>query len=487
MKSFYKKLHGILENSNETFYTYYDSFYSYRDCYRTMCAINSMFPPSGKQRIVLYTSKHFETYCAIFAILLSGNTWIPLTPSQPAKRSLDMLKVAEPHMVVTDCPLPSPIVEYTRKRAIPVFNLHEIIETENRREFEPGDFHKDDIAYIMFTSGSTGVPKGVPMTHENYINFIENTMEILPFEEKEVFADYHDFAFDISIFYLFCCVLAQGSFVPIVKPEEKLFPIDNIVKNRVTVWSSVPTVISRLKTLRPHDTIETSINIMFLCGEPLKLDILKYCYENMGIKNVYNFYGLTETGVENFYHECQPEDCIRFEKKGFVPIGKPLKGNEIKITEEKELLLSGCQTTPGYLGGVGKEKFVNIDGARWYHTGDIVERYEDVYFCKGRLDSQVKISGYRVELMDIEVCIRQFPGIGDTVCFVHENMHRKTLVCALEASFNTDHRKLKDYLKENLPQYMIPSRYFALEKFPRNKNGKVDRKGIHLLFNKEAS
>lgn len=478
MKYFYEKLHNIMKDSSATFYVYYGQEYSYRDCYRNMLKINSILPQAGEKRIVLYGSKNFETYCAIFSILLSGNTWIPLNSLQPPKRSLDMMKLAAPHLILADCSLPVSIMEYAKDNDIPVFQLQSIVKNENQREFELGNFHKDNTAYIMFTSGSTGIPKGVPMTHENYINFIANAMAILPFDKYEVFADYHDFAFDISIFYLFCCILTESAFAPILKEGERLWPIENIIKNKVTVWSSVPTVIARIKSLRPNQTIETSIKIMFLCGEPLRLDLLRYCYEMMGLENVYNFYGLTETGVENFYHECQPEDLVRFENKGFVAIGKSLKGNKIKISDEKELLLSGCQITPGYLGGVGQEKFEIINEERWFHTGDIVEKYQDVFFCKGRLDFQVKLGGYRIELMDIEVYVRQFPGVEDAVCFIDENKDIKPLACAIETSIGLDLIKLRGHLKEHLPKYMVPSKFFLMPEFPRNKNGKIDRKKV---------
>ncbi len=473
----------MLKNSESLFYVYYKERYTYRDCYKAMLRINSVLYKMKKKRVALYTSKSFNAYTAILSIFLSGNTWVPFSTTQPVKRNLDMLKITKPEIIITGCSLPVLIREYAHEMNIPVYILQEVIESDRYREIELSGFSKDDIAYIMFTSGSTGVPKGVLMTHKNYINFIENVIEVLPFGKKEVFSDYHDYGFDISIFYLFCAVITESAFAPILKPEERLFPLDNIINNKVTVWSSVPSAITQIQTLRPYDKINTPIKIMFLCGEPFRLDILRYCFENLGLKNIYNFYGLTETGVENFYHECKYEDLEKYKHKGFVPIGRPLKkGSDIKITEEKELLLSGCQITPGYLDSVGKERFETIDGIRWYHTGDIVERFEDVYFCKGRLDSQLKICGYRVELMDIEVNVRQFVEVEDAVCIVDDKNNRKLLVCAIKTKGKISYTKLKEYLKTKLPDYMIPQKYFTMNEFPGNKNGKIDRKKILIHY-----
>ena len=124
--------------------------------------------------------------------------------------------------------------------------------------------------------------------------------------------------------------------------------------------------------------------------------------DKLRVPEVYNFYGLTETGVENFHHRCRRSDVESYADVGYVPIGLPLPNNDIRIGEGDELWLSGCQTTPGYLGGVGADKFTELDGKRWYLTGDKVVNFKELWFCKGRLDSQVKVSGHRIELMDVE-------------------------------------------------------------------------------------
>ena len=482
MDKFYKELHETFKHSKAMVYVYYGEKHSYAELYDAMLKINSTLKDYRNTRVAVFTSKHFYAYGAIFSTLLSGNIWIPLTSEIPESRNLAIIKIAEPEIILTDRVLPRSLLEYAHSKGINVFELNKLIAGDNKAEFEVENFNKDDNAYIMFTSGSTGIPKGVPVTHENYVNFIYNAIRILPFNKNEVFSDYHDFGFDISIFYLFCCILTEGAFAPIIKPEDAVLPINHIIKNNVTVWATVPSVISRLKMFDKNDILNIPVKIMFLCGEPFRLDILEYCFKNLRIKNVYNFYGLTETGVENFYHACRPDDLFEYKDVGFVPIGRPLPGNQIHITDENELLLSGNQVTPGYLGGVSAEKFEMLDGLRWYHTGDAVMKYKDVYFCKGRLDSQVKISGYRVELMDIESHLRRIDGIEEAVCFVEKMRGRDLLVAAIKTKNKIEEHSIQEHLKTNLPSYMVPKEFLYLDTVPLNKNGKIDRKNVRELW-----
>ncbi|MFH0771695.1 MAG: AMP-binding protein [Candidatus Omnitrophota bacterium] len=484
IKKFYQRLYDAIKNSGALAYRNFGETHSYPELFSNMLKINSALEGMKGEKIVMYADKSFLTYGAIFSILLSGNTWVPLSLEMPETRLLEIFKQVEPKLVFHNVCLPSLPKEYLKKRGIDTVDINQIIAGDKRRDFADISFDKDDVAYIMFTSGSTGVPKGVPMTHENYINFINNCMEILPFKKNEVFSDYHDFAFDISIFYLFCCPLTEGAFAPVINDSDKIVPLRFIQENKITVWSSVPSVISRIQSLNLGAGIKTDIKIMFLCGEPFKLKILDYCLNNMGIENVYNFYGLTETAVENFYHRCSPEDLIEYEPFGYVPIGRPLPGNEISVTQDKELLLNGCQITPGYLKGEGLEKFEMIDNTLWFHTGDIVEEHKGVYFCKGRLDSQVKLKGYRVELMDIEVHAKRFPGVDEAVCFVKEKGNKKALACAAKPKKGSelDAEELRGFIVKYLPHYMVPGKIFILEDMPVNRNGKIDRRKIKEIF-----
>lgn len=480
ISSFYQRLHSVFEHSERIAYVYYDEQHTYGEMYTQMRRINTLLHGIQQKKIVLYGTKNFPVYSALYAILLSNNIWVPVTPGMPSERLIAMLEVLVPDIILYEQPLPDAAAAYAAGCGASLHSLAELVDGTAEKAFEEKSFLPDEVAYIMFTSGSTGLPKGVPMTHLNYINFINNALALLPLRTGEVFSDYHDFAFDISIFYLFCAPLTESALSPIKKPEERMLPLRHMQKNGITVWSSVPSMVMSLQRFRPNEKQDNRLNIMFLCGEPLRLDVLRYCFVCLEAQHIYNFYGLTETGVENFYHTCSSDDIERYAEKGFAPIGLPLPGNDIQVTGERELLLGGCQLTPGYLGNIGKERFELVDGKLWYHTGDIVEEYGGVYFCKGRLDTQVKLSGYRVELMDIEVQVRRLAGVKDAVCFVAEENGIQRLVCAVQPgdSRELSFPELTRLLKALLPEYMVPKKMFSLSRLPLNKNGKIDRRAV---------
>lgn len=481
-RAYYRRLADVIATGERTFFVHHGEHHSYADLARGVRRLCARLEGRRGERIVLYAETSFETYCGLFGILLSGNTWVPMNPTHPEARCRSALDLAAPRLILADAPLPESLAAYTREKAVPVMDLSGAVNDGPEAPVPDVPFEDDGIAYIMFTSGSTGVPKGVPMTHGNYIPFVENMLNMLALGTGEVFSDYHDLGFDISIFYLFCAVLTESALRPFLREEERFFPLEAIREDGITIWSSVPSALLGTMRLRPHDVVETPLKVMFLCGEPLRLDVVGYCYDNLGAERVFNFYGLTETGVENFGHFCRRDDAERYRQRGFAPIGKPLPGNEVRVGDDGELLLSGPQITPGYLGGVGGDRFVESDGKRWFLSGDIVEVDGDVYFCKGRLDSQIKLAGYRIELMDIETHVRLFPGISDAVCLKDGEAGKEHLVCVAEAQGEIDDKALRAALRDVLPAYMVPSRYHVLADFPRNKNGKVDRKAVREAY-----
>lgn len=450
-----------------------------------MRRVNYLLNGLQNRPVIIYSNKSLEAYGAIFACILSGNIWVPVSPDMPTLRNQKIIDMVDPGIVLIDTDLPGEISAHLQSKNVSSVDLRKFTEFSEEKEIKLQIFKPDDIAYIMFTSGSTGTPKGVPMTHENYINFVNNCIDILNFQAGDVFSDYHDFAFDISVFYVFCFPLVGGVIAPVKTAQDKILPLQFMQKNQVTVWSSVPSVISRIQ--RIHLEAETSIRVMFLCGEPFALSVLEYCQNGMNIPNIYNFYGLTETGVENFFYSCQADDKNKFEPYGYVPIGQPLPGNQIDISEEGELLLSGCQITPGYLDGLGAERFFEKENQIWYHTGDIVDLKDGYYFCKGRMDNQIKLRGYRIELMDVEVNLARHCSIRDVVCFAGEVTGRTILVAVIVAEDGTDIDpiQIKKDLAAIIPAYMMPDRFFQTGQFPTNSNGKKDRNAVREAFSQK--
>lgn len=447
-------------------------------CVRRLAA---RLKPWRDRIVVVLADKTFAAYAAVHGVLLSGNAWVPLSPQVPPARAAEILRLTGAALLLTDRPPSSELAAAAAEIGAEIHALDDFALTGDAPDLILPRFDDHAFAYVMFTSGSTGVPKGVPMTHANYIPFVRNAMALLPLGADDVFSDFHDWAFDISIFYLFCAPMAGAALAPSVRPSDRVAPLRYIQEAGITVWSSVPSAIARIRQMHADEQPASGLKVMFLCGEPFSLRVLDYCLNNLRAAHVYNFYGLTETGVENFWHPCRPQDLTDFEPWGFVPIGQPLPGNAVMVGDNKELLLAGDQVTPGYLGGVGAERFIDYDGQCWYRTGDVVEQHLGQWFCKGRLDSQVKLAGYRIELMDIEVNIKRVAGVEEAVCFVAERGGHAQLMAALlprPGQDGLDVAAIKRDLAKLLPAYMVPVRLIEVDGMPVNSNGKIDRRQV---------
>ena len=482
IKEFYEEFHDIVRQSSRVAYVHYEERHSYAEMYDYMRRLNKILADRKNQRIAIFSAKSFHNYSALFGVILSNNTWIPINPDLPENRNVEMLELTRPEVILTDRELPPQISASAEAMRAKVVNLQEIDKMTPGPEFDISGFDKDDLSMIYFTSGSTGTPKGVPLTHENYILNVRNALRITKLGRGEVFADYHDLGFVISIPILFACIMSEGAFAPAVQKKDMMLPTNNMRANGVTVLISVPSTMARIRQLQPDGVENDKLKLVIMCGEPLHLDILEYILSELGVDQVFDFYGSTEVAPWTFCHECSLDDLEKFQAFGVVPIGKPTAGNMARIGEDDELWVSGRQITPGYLGGVGSDAFVELEGERWYRTGDKVIVHDGHYLCKGRLDSQVKIGGHRIELMDTEAHLRSLEGVHMAICFVEGEGAQKSIVAALHASRDVWLNEVRVHLKDKLPGYMIPRKSFVINELPLNKSGKIDRLAIRAQY-----
>ena len=483
MSDFYHRLAATIEGSSRDCFSAGNTQRSYEELWATMAKINNLLPQEKTGIIAVYAGKCFENYAAVYSILLSGNCWVPLEPAHPPMRLIQMMQLCSPSVILIDRPLPFEIKQFADTKKILLISIREPdINTVKKKLFNPNKIDLQAWAYIMFTSGTSGVPKGVPMTHKNYINFVESALKILPLKTGYVFADYHDFGFDLSIIYLLCCPLVEGKFAPALSDADRIMPLRHMQNEGVDVLISVPSLLSRLKTYSRGKKICNELKLVIMAGEPFRLDQLAFVYSGLETTKVFNFYGLTETGVENFFHCCDPDDLDLYENIGLVPIGRPLPGNRFRVESEGELWIEGVQITSGYLGGVGENRFTDIDGSKWFKTGDRVSEIGGVVFCHGRLDSQVKVGGYRIELSEIEFYLREHADIDESICAVIRQGDRDFIRAALVGNTLPEGHVITDFLRERLPRYMHPISYHQIEKLPVNRSGKVDRIAVSAFL-----
>ena len=475
IQEFYEELSTKIKKSQRLAYRHYSDRRSYAELYDSMRRLNSLFSGRKGHRIAVYAEKSFNNYASIFSIVLSNNIWVSLNPNTPHNRNYEILFLVKPEVLLTDCPLPDDLLAAAKLIGTEILSFEEVMNAPAGPDFKISRFRKTDLAMIYFTSGSTGKPKGVPLTHENYIFNVRNILRIVNLEYGQVFADYHDLGFSISIPILFPCVLRESTLAPAIQKKDIMLPIRNLEENDVNVVITVPSTMARIRKMRHAGLQGHQIKTLMLCGEPLHLDLLSYIYEKLEIAEVYDFYGSTETASWVFYHKCSASDLYQFEAFSVVPIGKPITKNSALLRDDGELWLSGPQITPGYLGESSGDQFVKRRGKRWFKTGDKIIIHDGFYLCKGRLDAQVKIGGYRIELMDIEAHLRSIEDVDHAICLIDGEGFKKSIVAVVQANREIDLTEIRNHLRDWLPAHMIPRKSITVKELPINKSGKLDR------------
>ena len=471
-------------NKKKIFYKYYDEKKSYFD-------LKTFFQKFKKRisvkriKIVTFSDKSFEMYASIISIFLSNNIWVPLSLSLPVDRLIKTLHASKARIIISEKNLKIlkniKLKKFIKKKRIKILTYDEINNCSNEvyQNLSVPKFNYNEISMIYFTSGSTGNPKGVPLTYKNFISCFLSKERILYKNSKNlIFGDYHDPSFVISLVILFPCFYLGSTISPSRNIFESLNPSKHIYLNNVNTLITVPSTINRIREDIKSSSLLRNISKIVMCGEPFRLDLAKFIIEKLNPKELYNFYGSTEVSPWIFYHRCLRKDLMIFKKFDLVPVGLPLKNVRVRI-EKSELIVSGPVVAGGYLDSKQNlDTFFKHDGKIWYKTKDQVEIYKNRYFIKGRIDKVVKIQGYRVDLGDIEINIRKIKNIDEAIVFIKKTKNKKVLSCAIKSNLKIKKEFLLKKLSNSLPNYMIPKNISFYKKFPLNRSGKIDRKKI---------
>ena len=467
--------------------------------------------------------RHPTAFAGIAAALYRGHGYVPLNPTFPVERTRAMLLRSRCRALVVDPTAaggvaalldgvpPCVVLLPDADDPAALAELREALSGHvvlGAADLCPpgacrlGEATPDEVAYLLFTSGSTGQPKGVMVAHRNVTWFVDAMVERYAITERDRFSQTFDLTFDLSVFDIFCA-WERGACVCVPTTSQKLFPGKYVRKQELTVWFSVPStavLMSRLRMLAPGRY--PSLRLSLFCGEALPVEVADAFALAAPDSIVENLYGPTELTIACTLYRYDAERCRSVAAHGVVPIGEPYPGMRALVVdgelrpvprgEAGELLLAGPQVTLGYWEDPERtaKAFVVPPGETetFYRTGDRVRWPAGgplVYL--GRVDHQIKIQGYRVELGEIEAVLRECSGaeVAVAVGFPRSASGADGVV-AFVGRPEADAAEVLRAAKERLPSYMQPSRVELVERFPLNANGKVDRKALLARLEAEA-
>ena len=457
----------------------------------------------GKNDVVaIQNDKTAFGFAAMLACLKIGAIYTNFDFSNPKERLEKIFITADPKMVLTDRKITEDVLSLCQERYIDYSDFSDDVFlsmiTSQKSEISESILNNvtgDNPAYIMFTSGSTGVPKGVVIKHSSILNFVKWAEDTYSFSDDDILTNVNPIYFDNSVFDFYCSLFNGLTFVAfnkevIAQPKKMLEIID---EKGCTFWFSVPSFLIYLMNIKllSKDTFKTIKTISF-GGEGYPKEALKKLYDLYSDRiKLFNVYGPTEgTCICSSYHI---KDGDFAEEDRLITLGSIADNFDYIILDDDgnvssigELCLMGEQLALGYYNDIERTEtsfVLNPHNNKYkqlmYKTGDIVEEKNGRLYFRGRADNQIKHMGYRIELEEIEASLIKIPYIKQ--CAV---IHGKTdngfsrIVAYVATNMEKDEKIVRGELKKYLPDYMIPNVFEFVEELPKNANGKVDK--VHL-------
>jgi D-alanine--poly(phosphoribitol) ligase subunit 1 len=456
--------------------------------------------------VAIFNEKSFLAYSLMIACLKTGIIYTNLDISGPWARLEKIINTCQPKGVFFDCQEGEIELQLRNSQSeMAVFNLGD--KSFQKNVFSHGsteilttlNIQGNDPAYIMFTSGSTGFPKGAVMSHNNLLNFILWGKQTFEVKEEDIFTNANPIYFDNSVFDFYVAIFNSATLVPLshelVKNSSEL--VKAINASQCTIWFSVPSLLVYLlttKSLSKNDFKD--VKRISFGGEGFPKNKLKQLFDLFGERmTLYNVYGPTECTCICSSYIITGSDFQNMNE--LAPLGNiaPNFAYEILPIDDKnihlgELALIGPCVGLGYYNDPERTKLSFVENPRKkfkeviYKTGDVVERNEDGFlYFRGRIDNQIKHMGYRIELEEVEAAFSTLTYI-DEVGVVYERLSNELGHIKAFISVNgniKDTNKIMLDIKKLLPPYMVPRVLKILNGLPKNANGKIDRKALANL------
>jgi amino acid adenylation domain-containing protein len=477
-------------------------------------------------RVGLLLPKSPKALVAIFGVLKADCIYVPIDTTSPAARIERILGLCECRCLLADRSSAGLLNELTANGGLA--STERVLWMDDRASLPCGvqtPFFWDeaetlsgapvdsrnsqaDPAHILFTSGSTGMPKGVVITHSNVIHFVSWAVRYFGIGPKDRISGHPPLHFDLSTFDIYGAI-AAGAQIHLLTPEISLLPhrlADFIRDSELTQWFSVPSALlplAKFDVLRWNDF--PALQRLLWCGEKFPIPALIYWMQHLPHATFVNLYGPTEATIASSYFRVrQPPD----DETAQIPIGDPCEGEQLLVLNDQlspvapgeigDLYIGGVGLSPGYWKDPAKTAEVfrpNPDSSnpsdRIYRTGDLARIGSDgMIYLVGRSDSQIKSRGFRIELGEIETAIHATPGVQDAAVVALDSTDSGSVAicCAYVPAPGCElsPAALKRQVTRALPHYMVPARWMVLERMPHNGNGKTDRALLKQRFREET-
>ncbi len=465
-------------------------------------------------RVGVLASLTYEAYAGILGACWAGAAYVPLSTDWPEERLTAVLKTLQLNALIVDdqglrllsnqtlglCPpcilapgIRTSLSLGTSDQPISVAGF-DALPPPDARDI-PRTLGDNHLAYIIFTSGTTGSPKGVMISTSNVFHFLSAMKERFPFGQGERISQMFELTFDFSVLAVFLA-WDLGASVEVVPRGQRMGPSRFIQERQLTVWFSVPSTValmSNMRMLKPG--VFPSLRYSAFCGEPLPVSSVQAWHVAAPNSTIDNLYGPTEATVACLAQRCgEPPNVTQ--ERGTIAIGKPFVGMKAAIFDplkrrvnhgdKGELALSGAQVSKGYFQDLPQTaaRFPVIDGKIWYLTGDLAYCDEaGALHYLGRTDNQVKVLGHRVELEDVEAHLRGVCGTETAAALAWPMMDGSAQgIVAFVGGSKLSAAEVREGMKRCVPKYMVPTQVLFLETIPLTTSGKVDRKELAYLL-----
>lgn len=426
----------------------------------------------SNDRVGVLARRCIETIINIVGVLKAGAAYVPIDPEYPDERKDYIISNSQCKLIL----------------------VPEFYDTQNLKECPTqnsslSQTNPADIAYIIYTSGSTGQPKGVVITHQAAANTIIDINQKFNLSQNDRIICLSSMCFDLSVYDIFGA-LSSGAAMVLIPDLRDIRSILQIVEeHKITIWNSVPAIMDMLVKELNADYRNETLRLVLLSGDWIPLKLPDKIKKHFGDPEIISLGGATEAAIWSIYY---PVKEIKNTWKS-IPYGWPLANQKLYVLNyegricpvgvQGELYIGGLGLTKGYFNDPEKtvKAFIQHPSlGSLYRTGDygIFQKEGFIEFL-GRRDNQIKVRGYRIELGEIETRLMVLESIKEAIVVAKSDQNRKQYLCAyFTSTYELKPSEIREHLSKSLPDYMIPSHFVRLDKFPLNSNGKIDRKAL---------